>query len=142
MTILPIWFPPAMIALAIWGITAFLPKIALRALAPFPMIVYSSFFFLIGAGIMQLIFGMPEFDLTGIYYALATGACGTFGQILYLYALKRGPVTYVSMISSLYPLVATMLAVTLLNDHVTVRQGFGVALGIASIILLVRADDK
>ena len=46
------------------------------------------------------------------------------------------------MISSLYPLVATMLAVTLLNDHVTVRQGFGVALGIPSIILLVRADDK
>ncbi len=137
-----IWFPPAILALAIWGVTSFLPKIALRALSPFQMIIYHSIFFLAGALIAQLFYGMPEFQLPAVFFAMGTGACGTFGQILYLMALKRGPVTYVSMISSLYPLIATVLAVTLLKDPITLKQGCGVALGIASIILLVKADGK
>lgn len=137
-----IWFPPAIVALLIWGVTAFLPKIALRTLSPFQMIIYHSVFFLLGAVLVQFYFGMPQFELPGVFYAMATGACGTLGQIFYLTALKRGPVTYVSMISSLYPLVATLMAVVLLHDHVTARQGCGVVLGICSIILLVKADDK
>lgn len=137
-----IWFPPAILALLIWGVTAFLPKIALRALSPFQMIIYHSLFFLTGALCVQLFYGRPEFQLPAVFFAMATGACGTFGQILYLTALKKGPVTYVSMISSLYPLVATLLAVTILHDPITLRQAAGVALGVAAIILLVRSDGK
>lgn len=131
-----------MVALVIWGVTAFLPKIALRSLSPFQMIVYHSVFFFIGGMLAQVVFGKPEFKLPGVYFAIATGACGTLGQILYLTALKRGPVTYVSMISSLYPLIATVMAFTLLHDPVSLRQAIGVALGIGSIILLVKADDN
>ena len=131
-----------MVALVIWGVTAFVPKIALRSLSPLQMIVYHSVFFFLGAMLAQLVFGKPEFELPGVYYAMATGACGTLGQIFYLTALKRGPVTYVSMISSLYPLIATVMAFTLLHDPISPRQAFGVALGIGSIILLVKADDN
>jgi bacterial/archaeal transporter family protein len=135
------WFPPAMVALFTWGLTAFLPKIVLRRLSPLHMIVYHSAFFLAGVTIVQLIYLDFEFHLRAVLFAMATGACGTFGQMLYLQALKRGPLTYVSMISSLYPLVATVLAFVILRDPVTLRQGCGVLLGIASIILLVRAND-
>jgi drug/metabolite transporter (DMT)-like permease len=134
------WFTPAMVALVIWGITAFLPKLVLRSLSPDNMIVYASTFFFVGAMAMQVLYGGPEMQFPGVWFAMATGACGTIGQILYLQALKKGPLTYVSMISSLYPLVATTLAVTLLKDHITLRQTAGVALGVAAIILLVKAD--
>jgi transporter family protein len=137
-----IWFAPAMLALVIWGVTAFLPKIVLRMLSPLHMLVIHSMFFLSGALIAQLFFGWPECVFPAVYFAVFTGACGTFGQLLYLVALRRGPVTQVSMISSLYPLVATMLALTLLHDHISLRQGLGVALGITAIVLLVKADDR
>ena len=62
--------------------------------------------------------------------------------MFYLIALQRGPLTYASMISSLYPAVATVLALVFLPDPLTLRQGLGVVLGLASIIMLVLASDS
>lgn len=136
------WFPPAMVALVIWGVTAIMPKVVLRKLSQYQMSVYHSLFFLLFAVIAQLFYGGPEYDPKAVIFAMATGACGTLGQLFYLTALKEGPVTYVSMVSSLYPLVATVLAAALLHDPITLRQAAGVALGLASIILLVKADGR
>jgi bacterial/archaeal transporter family protein len=91
---------------------------------------------------VELFYWDLEFELVPVLYAMATGACGTFGQLLYLTALRRGPLTYVSMISSLYPLVATLLAFFILHDPISARQAAGVGLGILSIVILVRANDK
>jgi bacterial/archaeal transporter family protein len=137
-----IWFTPAVVALLIWGVTAIMPKIALRKLSQYQMSVYHSFFFLIVAVFVQFFYGGPEYQMPAVLFAMVTGACGTLGQLLYLTALKDGPVTYVSMISSLYPLVATLLAAIILHDPVTLRQGLGVVLGLCSIILLVKADGR
>ena len=136
------WLLPSILALLIWGVTAFLPKLALRTLSPLHTIVYNSFFFLATAIGVQFIFGAPEFSSHGALFAMGTGACGAFGQLLYLIALKRGPLTYVSMISSLYPLIATMLAFVVLHEPMGLRQCLGVALGISSIVLLVVSHDK
>jgi len=136
------WLIPSILALCIWGVTAFLPKLALRSLSPLHTVVYNAFFFFVTAALVQVFFGGPEFLWNGVRFALCTGACGTLGQLLYLIALKRGPLTYVSMISSLYPLVATILAFIVLHEPMSPRQCAGVALGVASIILLVVAHDK
>jgi len=137
------WIPPALVALSIWGVTAFLPKILLQRLQPLQMIVFSSIFFFLTACAVQL-FHLNDFhyDKTGVIVAVATGACGSFGQIFYLEALRRGPVTYVSMISSLYPLVATLLAFLFLREPLTIKQTLSIALGIGAIVLLVVASDK
>lgn len=137
-----IWFTPAMVALIIWGVTAIMPKVVLRKLSQYQMSVFHSLFFLLFAVIVQLFYGGPEYDLKAVIFAMVTGACGTLGQLFYLTALKEGPVTYVSMVSSLYPLVATVLAAVLLHDPVTLRQAAGVAMGLGSIILLVKADGR
>lgn len=134
-----------MTALFIWGITAFLPKLVLKRLKPFHMIVYSSCFFMCTAFAVQLFYldqGGLQFEWHGALLAMATGCCGAFGQIFYLQALKNGSVTYVSMISSLYPLIATLLAFIFLREPMTIRQGVGVLLGLSSIILLVVANDS
>lgn len=137
------WFFPALVALFVWGLTAFLPKLLLRNMQPLHMIVYNCFFFFLTACGVQIAFwGQFEFDMTGVFLAMATGACGTLGQVFYLIALQRGPLTYASMISSLYPAVATVLALIFLPDPLTLRQGLGVVLGLASIITLVLASDN
>jgi len=92
--------------------------------------------------LVQLFYGGLEFNRTGVLLAICIGAAGSFGQLLFLVALRDGPLTYVSMISSLYPLVATVLAVLVLSEPISPRQAAGIALGIASIILLVVARDK
>lgn len=138
------WFLPAMMALFTWGVTAFLPKLVLKRLKPLHMIVYSSFFFMVTAFAVQLFYldqGL-QFDPRGAALALATGCCGAFGQIFYLQALKNGSVVHVSMISSLYPLIATLLAFIFLQEPITIRQALGVLLGLSSIILLVVANDS
>ncbi|MEZ0260774.1 MAG: EamA family transporter [Alphaproteobacteria bacterium] len=139
------WFLPAMMALFTWGVTAFLPKLVLRRLKPLQMIAYSSCFFMVTAFVVQLFYldqGGVQFEPRGVALAMATGCCGAFGQIFYLQALKNGSVAHVSMISSLYPLIATLLAFIFLHEPMTIRQGVGVLLGLSSIILLVVANDS
>lgn len=136
------WLPFAVLALIGWGMTAFLPKLALKALLPRHVIVYHAVFFLCGVSLLQFFYGGPEFQMQGVLLALATGFCGILGQLVYLEALKRGPLMYVSMISSLYPLVAAVLAYAILRTPLTLQQGAGITLGIASIVLLVVANDK
>lgn len=137
------WFIPASAALFVWGLTAFLPKLLLRSMQPLHMIVYNCFFFFLTACAVQAVFWNEfEFEFNGVVLAMATGACGTLGQVFYLIALQRGPLTYASMISSLYPAVATVLALIFLPDPLTLRQGLGVLLGLASIITLVLASDS
>ena len=107
------------------------------------MIVYSSIFFLMTACTVQLFYLDDfHFDQKGAGLALVTGACGSLGQVFYLEALRRGPVTYVSMISSLYPLIATLLAFIVLHEPLTHRQLAAVLLGLGAIVMLVVASDK
>lgn len=133
---------PSITALLIWGVTGFLSKIALRGLPPLHLLVYGALFFLLSAGAVQLVYGGLEFDPKGVVLALCIGAAGSVGQLMFLVALRDGPLTYVSMISSLYPLIATLLAFFVLSEPISLRQATGIALGIASIILLVAARDK
>lgn len=137
-----VWFLPSIIALIIWGVTGFLSKITLKSLPPLHLLVYSALFFLVAALLVQLFYGMPEFHARGVTLALCVGAAGSFGQLLFLLALRDGPLTYVSMISSLYPLIATILAFVVLGEPLTPRQMAGVAVGIFAIVLLVVSRDK
>lgn len=140
--VIQIWLLPSILALLVWGVTGFLSKIALRGLPPLHLLVYGSLFFLLSAVVVQLFYGGLEFDRRGALLAVCVGAAGSFGQLLFLIALRDGPLTYVSMISSLYPLVATVLALLILSEPISPRQGAGISLGIASIVLLVVARDK
>lgn len=133
---------PSIIALLVWGVTGFLSKIALRGLHPLHLLVYGALFFLLSAVVVQFFYGGVEFDPKGIVLALCIGAAGSVGQLMFLVALRDGPLTYVSMISSLYPLIATVLAFFVLSEPISLRQGAGIALGIAAIVLLVVARDK
>lgn len=137
------WLPFGLAALCIWGVTAFLPKIFLRRIEPLHMLAISALFFFVVAAALQLYHWREfHFDLRGVAVAVVTGACYSLGQLTYLLALRAGPVTQVSMISSLYPAVTTLLAVVLLDEPLTARQCVAIMMGIGAILLLVLAGDR
>jgi bacterial/archaeal transporter family protein len=131
------WLSPALGALIFWGLWSFIPKITTRYLEPRSAIIYE----VGGAILLAIVFlFLLNFQVDvhpkGIALALTTGMLGFLGAFCFLVAVSKGPVTLVASLSSLYPALSVLLAVTLLHEALTLRQGFGIALAIVSIILV------
>ncbi|MBI3441167.1 MAG: DMT family transporter [Proteobacteria bacterium] len=136
------WSPPAMLALLLWGVSTFLPKVAVRTLSPFHMVVYSSGFFLCGATAVVVSRGFHvSFDPKGVLLGISVGILGTIGQTLYLFAIRHAKMTGVTAVSALYPVVATVLAFFILDEGLTWRQTAGIILGICALVLTTMAND-
>ncbi len=141
MTIAP-WFLPSILIFVLWGVQIFLPKLAVRTLPPLHLIVYTSSFYFLGAvGVLVFRGEALEYDLTGIFFALSTGFLSTLGSILFIVAIRYGSMTYGTVVSSLYPVIATVLAFFVLGEILTLRQTAGIVLGLCSIVLMVAAGD-
>ncbi len=136
------WFLPSIIAVLFWGTTGVLAKLSLRTLRPFDLIIFNVLFFFIFVAAAQFFSDGLEFDIRGAALAVGIGIAGACGQILSLYALRHGPLTTISMIGALYPIVAMGLSFVILDEAVTLRQGAGIALGIIAILILARADER
>ena len=137
------WFLPSAVALDLWGGSCFLPKLAVKTLPSLDIIVYEYVFFFLAALAVLAFYGFHlEFNLRGFSLAMAVGVTGTTGQIFFLKALERGTFSHVSVVTSLYPVVTTALAMLILHETLTLRQGAGIVLGVAAIILLVKSDDR
>lgn len=137
------WLGPCVLAVVFWGISMFLPKLAIKRLPPFHMTIYSYTFFLIGSVLVQAFYDFKiGFDPFGVSLAVAVGVIGGIAQILYNIALRTSSMTYCVVVTSLYPAVATLLAYIFMDETLTLRQVAGIALGTAAIIFMVKADDR
>jgi transporter family protein len=131
------WVWWSSLALVVWGIWGFLPKLATRHMAAPSIIIYE----VLGAlciGLVCLYFvGLrPETHPKGILYGCLTGIAGLLGGLFYLLAVTRGKVTVIVTMTALYPIITIGLAALFLNEPVSLKQGFGIILAIISIILL------
>ena len=141
MTIAP-WFLPSILIFVLWGVQMFLPKLAVRTLPPLHLIVYTSSFYFLGAvGVLVFRGDTLECDLMGIFLAVSTGILSTLGTILYIIAIRYGSMIYGTVIASLYPVIATILAFFILGEKLTLWQTAGIILGLCSIVLMVVASD-
>jgi len=133
---IPFWLLPALLSMSLFGGAVFLPKLAMRSLPPLQLIVYHAFFFFLSSLVVLGFYGFHlEFDPRGILLAVAVGVFATLGQIFYYVSLRHGPVAPVVVISTLYPLVVTALAVMFLKEIPTPQQWLGIVTGIGAIIL-------
>jgi drug/metabolite transporter (DMT)-like permease len=66
----------------------------------------------------------------------AAGLLGADGQLVLFEALRRGPAYLVFPVISLSPAVSVVLAVLLLHETASPRTWVGIALALASIVLL------
>jgi len=74
------------------------------------------------------------FNETGLGYALASGMAFTIANLAFYKGLEYGPVSIVSPLGSMYPLVTTLLLVLLFGSSLHFRQAIGIVvvmLGVA-----------
>src|SRR5437016_506639 len=106
----PAWLGFSIIAMLLWGLWAFLPRIASRTLD----LQTTLFFQQLGAFSMGLcVLAATRFKLkiepVGIKWAFVTGFLGVCGLLCYFQAISRQRVSVVIMLTALYPLVTLML---------------------------------
>jgi len=72
----------------------------------------------------------------GMVYALLNGSLSAAGTLAFLAALAAGPVSLVSPMTSVYPIVTVCMAVVLLRERISVLQACGGLAAIAGLVLL------
>ncbi len=131
------WILPTFGTLIMWGFWGFIPKLTTQYLSPRSAIVYE----VVGSLIIALIVLIsldfqPQVHPRGILLALSTGMMGFLGALMFLMAVSKGPVTLIAPLSALYPVISVLLAVFLMNESMNLRQVFGIALAVVSIMLV------
>ena len=132
------WLPPALGALFVWGLWAFLPKIALQNMHPHSVIFYEAFGNLC-VSLPVLVFFL-KFKLQKDKFAIAiTGGSSvlTVGAIIsYFFALQNGPVAVIVTMTAMYPVICLILAAVFLHERINKIQFLAVLMAMASILLL------
>ncbi len=122
------WIIPASITLFCWGIWSFIPKLTTRYISPVSAIFYEA----IGASIMGLIAlsitgFRPDTNIKGAFFAIATGIVGIGGALGFLFAIRSGKVSVVSMFVSMSPIITLTLAYFILKEPVSVKEILGIS---------------
>lgn len=132
------WLAVALIPIALWGIAALLQKLATDSVSA----AAATAAFL--AGELPVAFVTPLFTPLnwGITpdtwrLLLLLGLCFALGNLTLIYAYGRGgKAAIVTPLASLYSLVTIPLAVFVLGERVSGREGIGIVLAIAAAVTL------
>lgn len=134
---LPAWLGFAILAMLLWGLWAFLPRIATRTLD----LPTTLFFQQLGAMSMGVVvLAVSRFKLklepTGIQWAYLTGLLGVCGLLCYFQAVSRQRVSVVIMVTALYPIVTLLLSMVFLREKLALLHWIGVGLAMVAILLM------
>jgi transporter family protein len=131
------WFVPAFLALMMWGVWGFLPKLSTRIMSPISVLVFQGLgVFLVAAAVLFFVGSNLETVPKGILLAVATGVFGMLGALFYLMAIKQGKVSTIVTLTALYPLISIALAWMVLKEPITLKEGMGMVLAVIAIVLL------
>lgn len=132
------WSLWALLAFLAWGLWALLPKIVTRHIDPRSAIVYEALGALTVALAMLVSLGFrPAWHGGAAALAFLTGVLGILGGLAYLYAVQRGPVSLIAVLTALYPLVTVALAYVWFDETLSARQWLGVLLALLAMALIV-----
>ena len=131
------WLLFSMLTLLCWGFYGFFPKLAVGYLAPRSVLLFQSLG-TVAVGVLSLIsLGFrPQLQWRGAGFAILSGMAGAIGGLFYILAVQRGRVSTISALTALYPALVIVLAITVLHEPITVRQGLGMALAVVAVMLL------
>lgn len=132
------WVFPALGTFIFWGFWGFIPKITTKYISPKSAIVYEVLGgFLVAIMVMYSMNFRPEINPKGFAMAITTGVFGFLGALCYLLAVSKGPVSLVVIVTALYPVLSILLAVIILNEPITLKQGVGILLALGAMLLIV-----
>jgi len=131
------WLGNALAALLCWGLWAFFPKLSLRYITPASSVFYEAVGVIFtGMAVVWLLGPRLEGNFQGAMYALLTGVFGTIGLYFFFTAVKTGPISVISSLTAMYPVVTVILAVLVLHESIKPRQVAGIVLALVAAGLL------
>ena len=131
------WIINALAALFCWGLWAFFPKLALQRLSPSNSVLFEALGVMATSVFVVILLGPKlEIDLLGATYAILTGIFGTVGLYFFFCAVKTGPISVISTLTALYPVVTVVLAFLVLHETLSIRQVLGICLALCAAALL------
>ena len=130
------WMLPAFVTLICWGIWGFVPKITTRYISPMSAMVYETLGALVVGFVVLVLLGFkPDVHAKGVCLAITTGIVGLTGALGFLFAVKSGKVSVVSMFTSLSPLITVTLGYLVLKEPITLKEGLGILSALIAILL-------
>ncbi|MEF3167792.1 MAG: EamA family transporter [Deltaproteobacteria bacterium] len=131
------WFVSSLIALVLFGLWGFFPKLSVARMDPLSSILYG----ILGTVVTGIfLYLKPGFRLgfhpAGAIYGILAGVCGILGSLYYFRAAQKGKLSLVVVITALYPLVTILLARCLLGETLSHRQIAGIILACLAVFLL------
>jgi transporter family protein len=132
------WLLYSALALLIWGMWGFFPKVALKFLDPKTAFIFE----VIGGaitGLLAFLILRPQLwgaEIRGVLPALVAGMMGYLGMLCFMYAIREGKVTIVAPLTALYPVVTVALAALFLKEKINIVQFAGIILALVSVVLI------
>jgi transporter family protein len=131
------WLPASLIALLIYGLWGFFPKLAVQDISPSSALLWEvAGALLVGAGVLASLHGRPDMHPRGVLFAVLTGVTGMAGTLFFFMAARQGKISLVVSITALYPLVTILLAVIFLGEKLSGKQLGGILSALIAIYLL------
>jgi len=130
------WMVFVFLSLGLYGLWAFLPKIASSHLDSRTILVMET----LGSGLIVLLVllslgGRLEVHKVALPISIIAGSCGALGSLFFLMALPKGNTSVVVTATALYPLIVIFLSAIFLKETISLRQGIGIALALAAMVL-------
>jgi drug/metabolite transporter (DMT)-like permease len=120
-----------------WGICDFFGA---KVSKKFGGITTALFMNVIGTVLYTLVYmvfmrSYTDYDLTAVAYALGGGVTYMLAMAAFFKGLELGPVSIVSPVGSMYPLVTTLLLVLAFGHNLSTIQGLGILLVLGGILV-------
>ncbi|BAY07837.1 EamA family transporter [Calothrix sp. NIES-2098] len=130
------WLLHTIFSLFLYGLWGLFSKLATNYIDPKLALVYE----VSGAILVSLLListnGFQwQGNIRGILYAVLVGISGTLATLCFFVAISQASATIVIPLTSLYPAITVLLAFVILKEPITLRQGIGILLAIAALLL-------
>lgn len=133
-----------LLAATSWGISDFLIGRSSQAAGAMKGAFLVNTYGAVVYGLVFLLFlsRHPTFTTGGVSYAIAGGIFFGMAQATFFKAMSYGPVGLVSAVSSTYPLITLLVAVTFYAEHLSIREVFGILLVVGGVMTASGLADK
>jgi len=134
---MPIWALSAISSLVCYGLWTITKKLSIQYIDPKVALLYVIFGEAITFILVATLTPMPwSLQPQGVGLALLTGVLQYFALFFFLMALSQGSLSLVSIMVALYPVISIIFGTLVLDEPLTLRQGMGVGLAIAAVVLI------
>ncbi|MDH5300274.1 MAG: EamA family transporter [Gammaproteobacteria bacterium] len=132
------WQAYALISTFLYGLWGVFGKLAANHIGFKSLFVYDCLMFALGG---LLVYWLNDFELEtnpqGVIFSLLYGLTGMVATLFFILAISKGPVSVITAITAIYPVVTIAIALLFLNEVITLKQVAGAALAMLGVILMV-----